>query len=249
MFLWVAPFPGLLEPSVPLDIAQAASCTSLGWWGALSLRVDDGAARLGCSDAILFYKACFRRLPDRELEAEVGVHGCFHLCIYLHLLYCIFRIITKTQWYFTVFFLLFLTLTLFYLWLININCFFRWAINFYFLKISHIVLKKKIKCHCQAHPPSDFSFPKTLNILLFIWILTFSISKMSCLCFLLHFKRHLVSLNQSILRKSTLNIHWKNWCWNSNTLATWLKKTDWKRFWGWERLSIGEGPENRGWDG
>ena len=143
MFLWVAPFPGLLEPSVPLDIAQAASCTSLGWWGALSLRVDDGAARLGCSDAILFYKACFRRLPDRELEAEVGVHGCFHLCIYLHLLYCIFRIITKTQWYFTVFFLLFLTLTLFYLWLININCFFRWAINFYFLKISHIVLKKK----------------------------------------------------------------------------------------------------------
>ena len=36
--------------------------------------------------------------------------------------------------------------------------------------------------------------------------------------------------NQSILRKSVLNIHWKNWCWtwNSNTLATWtdsLEKT------------------------
>ena len=31
--------------------------------------------------------------------------------------------------------------------------------------------------------------------------------------------------NQSILKKSTLNIHWKDWCWNwnSNTLATWWK--------------------------
>ena len=24
-------------------------------------------------------------------------------------------------------------------------------------------------------------------------------------------------------RKSTLNIHWKDWCWSSNTLATWCK--------------------------
>ena len=44
------------------------------------------------------------------------------------------------------------------------------------------------------------------------------------------------------LRKSTLNIHWKDWCWgwSSNTLATWCKKSwvigkypdagkDWKR--------------------
>ena len=32
--------------------------------------------------------------------------------------------------------------------------------------------------------------------------------------------------NQSILRKSVLNIHWKDWCWswNSNTLATWCKE-------------------------
>ena len=41
--------------------------------------------------------------------------------------------------------------------------------------------------------------------------------------------------NQSILiRKSILNIHWKNWCWswNSNTLATWFKElTHWKRPW------------------
>ena len=29
--------------------------------------------------------------------------------------------------------------------------------------------------------------------------------------------------NQSILKKSTLNIHWKDWCWSwsSNALATW----------------------------
>ena len=43
------------------------------------------------------------------------------------------------------------------------------------------------------------------------------------------------SYNQSILiRKSIVNIHWKNWCWswNSNTLATWCKElTHWKRPW------------------
>ena len=35
-------------------------------------------------------------------------------------------------------------------------------------------------------------------------------------------------------RKSTLNIHWKDWCWswNSNTLATWGKEpTQWKTPW------------------
>ena len=32
--------------------------------------------------------------------------------------------------------------------------------------------------------------------------------------------------NQPILRKSVLNIHWKDWCWswNSNTLACWCKE-------------------------
>ena len=37
--------------------------------------------------------------------------------------------------------------------------------------------------------------------------------------------------NQSIPKKSVLNIHWKDWCWswNSNTLATWCKElTHWK---------------------
>ena len=36
------------------------------------------------------------------------------------------------------------------------------------------------------------------------------------------------------LRKSTPNIHWKDWCWSwsSNTLATWCKEpTHWKRPW------------------
>ena len=56
---------------------------------------------------------------------------------------------------------------------------------------------------------------------------------------------------QSILKKSILNIHWKDWCWswNSSTLATWYKElTHLKRPWCWERLKAGEG-EDRGWDG
>ena len=38
-------------------------------------------------------------------------------------------------------------------------------------------------------------------------------------------------------RKSTLNIHWKDWCWSwsSSILATWCKgPTHWKRPWCWE---------------
>ena len=37
--------------------------------------------------------------------------------------------------------------------------------------------------------------------------------------------------NQSILKESIVNIHWKDWCWswNSNTLATWYEElTHWK---------------------
>ena len=51
-------------------------------------------------------------------------------------------------------------------------------------------------------------------------------------------------------RKSILNIHWKDWCWSSNTLATWCKQlTHWKRPWWWERLKArGEG-DDRVWDG
>ena len=36
--------------------------------------------------------------------------------------------------------------------------------------------------------------------------------------------------NQSTLKK-ILNIHWKDWCWNSNTLATWCEElTHWKNW-------------------
>ena len=58
--------------------------------------------------------------------------------------------------------------------------------------------------------------------------------------------------NQSILKKSDLNIYWKDWCWNwnSNTLATWYEElTHWKRPWHWERLKAGGEGDGRGWDG
>ena len=51
-------------------------------------------------------------------------------------------------------------------------------------------------------------------------------------------------------RKSVLNIHWKDWCWSSNTLSTWCKElTHWKRPWCWERLRAGGEGDDRGWDG
>ena len=58
--------------------------------------------------------------------------------------------------------------------------------------------------------------------------------------------------NQSIQRKWTLNIHWKDWCWgwSFNTLAIWCEKpTHWKRPWCWERLKAGGEGDNRGRDG
>ena len=54
------------------------------------------------------------------------------------------------------------------------------------------------------------------------------------------------------LRKSTLNIHWKDWCssWSSNTLATWCEEpTHWKRPWCSERLRAREERDDRGRDG
>ena len=53
-------------------------------------------------------------------------------------------------------------------------------------------------------------------------------------------------------RKSTLNIHWKGWCWNlsSNSLATSCEKlTHWKRPWCWKSLKAGEEGDDRRWDG
>ena len=54
------------------------------------------------------------------------------------------------------------------------------------------------------------------------------------------------------LRKSALNIHWKEWCWswNSNTLATWCEElTHWINPWSWERSKAGREEDDRGWDG
>ena len=56
---------------------------------------------------------------------------------------------------------------------------------------------------------------------------------------------------QSILKESSLNIHWKGWCWSwsSNNLATWCEeRTHWKTPWYWERLKAGEEGDDRGWD-
>ena len=53
-------------------------------------------------------------------------------------------------------------------------------------------------------------------------------------------------------RKSTLHIHWKDYCWswNTDTLATWCKElTHLKRPWCWERLKVGGEGDDRGSDG
>ena len=51
-------------------------------------------------------------------------------------------------------------------------------------------------------------------------------------------------------RKSTLNIHWKDWSWSSNTMAIWCKEpTHWKRSWCRERLRTGGVEGDRRWDG
>ena len=50
--------------------------------------------------------------------------------------------------------------------------------------------------------------------------------------------------------KSTLNIHWKDWYWSSNTSATWCEEpANWKRPWIWERLRPEGERGDRGWDG
>ena len=51
-------------------------------------------------------------------------------------------------------------------------------------------------------------------------------------------------------KKSTLNIHQKDWCWSSSTLATWCEElTHWKQLWHWEGLRAGGEGSNRGWNG
>ena len=57
--------------------------------------------------------------------------------------------------------------------------------------------------------------------------------------------------NQSILKKSILNIHWKDWCWSwsTNALTTWCEELiHWKRPWCWKRLrEEGEGGDRMRW--
>ena len=53
-------------------------------------------------------------------------------------------------------------------------------------------------------------------------------------------------------KKSTLNIHWKDWCWSwsYNTVATWWDEPiHWERPWCWERLRAGGEADYRGWHG
>ena len=53
--------------------------------------------------------------------------------------------------------------------------------------------------------------------------------------------------NQSILKEIS---HWKDWNWNSNTLATWCEElTHLRRPWCWERLKAGGEGDGRGSDG
>ena len=57
--------------------------------------------------------------------------------------------------------------------------------------------------------------------------------------------------NSQSYKKSTLNIHWKDWCWSwsSNSLVTCCKElTHWKRPWCWERLKAGGEGDDGGWD-
>ena len=58
--------------------------------------------------------------------------------------------------------------------------------------------------------------------------------------------------NQSILKEISPSVHWKDWCWssNSNTLATWCEElTHLKRLWCWKRLNAGGEGDDRGQDG
>ena len=58
--------------------------------------------------------------------------------------------------------------------------------------------------------------------------------------------------NQSILKRSVLGVHWKDWrwSWNSSTLATSREElSHWKRPWCWEGLGAGGAKDDRAWDG
>ena len=95
-------------------------------------------------------------------------------------------------------------------------------------------------------------FPSKVEDSLF-WMILFNWRfKFGPLAFLVSGDSYLKLLAFSIFLNSPLhtNIYWKDWCWNSNTLATWCKElTHWKRPWCLERLKAGGEGDNRGWDG
>ena len=53
--------------------------------------------------------------------------------------------------------------------------------------------------------------------------------------------------NQSIIRKSTLNIYWGDWCWSWSFGHLIPRADSLKRLWCWERLKPGGG-DDRGWE-
>ena len=59
-----------------------------------------------------------------------------------------------------------------------------------------------------------------------------------------------IELHLQILNEISPEYSWKDWCWSSNTLATWCKElTHWERPWCWERVKVAGGEEDdRGWD-
>ena len=61
--------------------------------------------------------------------------------------------------------------------------------------------------------------------------------------------RRLLRVPWSARRSDPVNPkgNWKDWCWSSNTLATWYKElTHWKRPWCWARLKAGGEGDDRG---
>ena len=58
--------------------------------------------------------------------------------------------------------------------------------------------------------------------------------------------------NQSILKESVLNIHWKDWCWSWSSILWPPDMKNWligKRPWCWARLNAGGEGDNWRWDG
>jgi len=102
----------------------------------------------------------------------------------------------------------------------------------------------------------EYSITSVFSFLLFYFIFKISIKKNYCSIidwrrlFRVPWSRR--RSNQWILKRSTLNIYWKDWCrsWSSNTLTTWREElTHWKRPWCWERLKAGGEEADRRWDG